>query len=155
MSHSERPDPSVVGRGRRSPGACARSAETPGRAPRFYSTGGPPARSVSTPVSEKNSRNIPSNVIVVVVECRRALVARPVHKKQAETFDRALRCVSHLLHLLLLTARSESDHEEVCFLPPAPPLVPRFVSSPVSSHAEGSRPCPPAGGGRRSQRPHG
>ncbi|OWR41527.1 fem-1 A protein [Danaus plexippus plexippus] len=46
-------------------------------------------------------------------ECRRALVARPVHKKQAETFDRALRCVSHLLHLLLLTARSESDHEEV------------------------------------------
>ncbi|XP_068625734.1 protein fem-1 homolog C [Battus philenor] len=34
-------------------------------------------------------------------ECRRALEARPVHKKQAETFDRALRCVSHLLLLLL------------------------------------------------------
>lgn len=35
--------------------------------------------------------------------CRRSLDARPVHKKQAEAFDRALRCVTHLLHLLAET----------------------------------------------------
>ncbi|CAH2058936.1 unnamed protein product, partial [Iphiclides podalirius] len=43
-------------------------------------------------------------------ECRRALSARPVHKKQAETFDRALRCVSHLLYLLL-QAEAEAEAE--------------------------------------------
>ncbi|CAH0721353.1 unnamed protein product, partial [Brenthis ino] len=36
---------------------------------------------------------------------RRALRARPVHRRQADSFDRALRCVAHLLHLLLSTAR--------------------------------------------------
>ncbi|XP_053619758.1 protein fem-1 homolog C [Plodia interpunctella] len=35
---------------------------------------------------------------------RRALQPRPVHKKQAETFDRALRCATHLVFLLLQTA---------------------------------------------------
>ncbi|XP_039760452.1 protein fem-1 homolog C [Pararge aegeria] len=35
---------------------------------------------------------------------RAALAARPVHRAQAEAFDRALRCVTHLLHLLLRTA---------------------------------------------------
>ncbi|CAK1594787.1 unnamed protein product [Parnassius mnemosyne] len=42
-------------------------------------------------------------------ECSAALRARPVHKKQAETFDRALRCVTHLLHVLLRTARSAAQ----------------------------------------------
>ncbi|CAK1540877.1 unnamed protein product [Leptosia nina] len=45
--------------------------------------------------------------------CRTALRARPVHKKQAETFDRALRCVTHLLHLLLATARDEEQRDAV------------------------------------------
>ncbi|XP_069362897.1 uncharacterized protein FLJ46347 isoform X7 [Maniola hyperantus] len=45
-------------------------------------------------------------------ECRAALVARPVHKKQAETFDRALRCVTHLLHLLLQTAPDDEPSRE-------------------------------------------
>ncbi|XP_047526139.1 protein fem-1 homolog C [Pieris napi] len=44
-------------------------------------------------------------------ECRRYLNARPMHKKQAETFDRALRCVTHLLHLLLVTARDDRQRE--------------------------------------------
>ncbi|GBP44129.1 Protein fem-1 homolog A [Eumeta japonica] len=35
---------------------------------------------------------------------RRALDVRPVYKKQAETFDRALRCLTHLAYLLLETA---------------------------------------------------
>ncbi|XP_045780250.1 protein fem-1 homolog C isoform X1 [Maniola jurtina] len=45
-------------------------------------------------------------------ECRAALVPRPVHKKQAETFDRALRCVTHLLHLLLQTAPDDEASRE-------------------------------------------
>ncbi|CAH2096687.1 unnamed protein product [Euphydryas editha] len=46
-------------------------------------------------------------------ECRRALDERPVYKKQADTFDRALRNVSHLLYLLLLTARRDADYEQL------------------------------------------
>lgn len=41
--------------------------------------------------------------------CRRALAVRPAHKLQAETLDRALRCVTHVVHLLLQTARSEAE----------------------------------------------
>ncbi|KAM3958636.1 ankyrin repeat protein mann-cup [Aphomia sociella] len=37
--------------------------------------------------------------------CRAALAARPVHKKQAESYDRALRCATHLAALLLESAR--------------------------------------------------
>ncbi|KPJ10037.1 Protein fem-1-like CG6966 [Papilio machaon] len=60
----------------------------------------------------ERARGLPRHVDVVRVfallaehlpACRRALDARPVHKKQAETFDRALRCVTHLLHLLAET----------------------------------------------------
>ncbi|KPI93633.1 Protein fem-1-like A [Papilio xuthus] len=60
----------------------------------------------------ERARGLPRHVDVVRVfallaehlpSCRRALDARPVHKKQAETFDRALRCVTHLLHLLAET----------------------------------------------------
>lgn len=36
--------------------------------------------------------------------CRAALAARPVFRKQAECFDRGLRCVTHLVFLLLDTA---------------------------------------------------
>ncbi|KAL0861190.1 hypothetical protein ABMA27_009671 [Loxostege sticticalis] len=46
-------------------------------------------------------------------ECRRALDVRPVYKKQAETFDRALRCVTHLIYLLLDTAETPEEHAEV------------------------------------------
>ncbi|XP_028176416.1 protein fem-1 homolog A [Ostrinia furnacalis] len=45
--------------------------------------------------------------------CRRALEVRPVFKKQAETFDRALRCVTHLVYLLLDTADTPEEREEV------------------------------------------
>lgn len=45
--------------------------------------------------------------------CRRALAVRPVHKKQAETFDRALRCVTHLLFLLLETAATPDQRLDV------------------------------------------
>ncbi|XP_046973073.1 protein fem-1 homolog A isoform X3 [Vanessa cardui] len=44
---------------------------------------------------------------------RRALQARPVHKRQADAFDRALRCASHLLYLLLATATTARDFQEL------------------------------------------
>ncbi|XP_050357480.1 protein fem-1 homolog A [Nymphalis io] len=44
---------------------------------------------------------------------RRALAARPVHKRQADAFDRALRCASHLLYLLLATATCARDFQEL------------------------------------------
>lgn len=45
--------------------------------------------------------------------CRRALAVRPVYKKQAETFDRALRCVTHLVFLLLETASAPDQRLDV------------------------------------------
>lgn len=40
---------------------------------------------------------------------RAALAARPVARRQADTFDRALRCVAHLLWLLQATARGAGE----------------------------------------------
>ncbi|XP_048001643.1 protein fem-1 homolog C isoform X2 [Leguminivora glycinivorella] len=42
-------------------------------------------------------------------EAREWLVPRPVFKKQADTFDRALRCLAHLLHLMLDTATTDEE----------------------------------------------
>lgn len=38
---------------------------------------------------------------------------RPVHKKQRESYDRILKCVTHLIYLLLETAQSDEEKEEV------------------------------------------
>ncbi|KAJ0170662.1 hypothetical protein K1T71_013434 [Dendrolimus kikuchii] len=45
--------------------------------------------------------------------CRRLLETRPVFKTQADTFDRALRCVTHLVFLLTETARTAAQRREV------------------------------------------
>lgn len=45
--------------------------------------------------------------------CRRLLDVRPVFKTQADAFDRALRCVTHLIHLLQETAATEEERREV------------------------------------------
>ncbi|XP_061723486.1 protein fem-1 homolog C isoform X1 [Cydia pomonella] len=46
-------------------------------------------------------------------EAREWLVPRPVFKKQADTFDRALRCLAHLLHLMLDTASTDEERAHV------------------------------------------
>ncbi|XP_048486625.1 protein fem-1 homolog A-A isoform X3 [Plutella xylostella] len=46
-------------------------------------------------------------------EARKALDVRPVFKKQAETFDRALRCVTHLIYLMLDIASTPEEIVEV------------------------------------------
>ncbi|XP_026754117.2 protein fem-1 homolog A [Galleria mellonella] len=43
--------------------------------------------------------------------CRAALSVRPVYKKQAESFDRALRCATHLVALLLSTADGSPEQQ--------------------------------------------
>ncbi|KAJ8715834.1 hypothetical protein PYW07_010316 [Mythimna separata] len=45
--------------------------------------------------------------------CRRLLEARPVFKAQADTFDRALRCVTHLLYLLHERAETPAERRAV------------------------------------------
>ncbi|KAK6633111.1 hypothetical protein RUM43_012855 [Polyplax serrata] len=40
---------------------------------------------------------------------RQLLEIHPVHKKQQETFDRILRCITHLIYLLVETARTEEE----------------------------------------------
>lgn len=45
--------------------------------------------------------------------CRQLLDVRPSFKAQAESFDRALRCVTHLLYLLQQAARTEAERAEL------------------------------------------
>jgi hypothetical protein len=40
-------------------------------------------------------------------EARSFLRIKPVHKKQQENFDRVLKCITHLLYLLLATAKTD------------------------------------------------
>lgn len=67
----------------------------------------------------ERGRGLPAHADVVrvfrllaadLVGCRRLLDVRPVFKTQAETFDRALRCVTHLVYLLVETAAGAAEH---------------------------------------------
>lgn len=44
---------------------------------------------------------------------RRLLTIRPVYKRQADFFDKMLKCITHLIHLMLETAVSDEDRETV------------------------------------------
>lgn len=47
-----------------------------------------------------------------IIESRRLLDIRPVYKKQQENFDRVLKCVTHVIYLMLLTMKS-TEHLSV------------------------------------------
>lgn len=51
-----------------------------------------------------------------LLESRRLLQIRPVHKKQQENFDRVLKCVTHLIYLLVATAKTDVQIQKVCLL---------------------------------------
>ncbi|KAG8269251.1 hypothetical protein J6590_004547 [Homalodisca vitripennis] len=46
-------------------------------------------------------------------DCRQLLQVRPVYKRQQESFDRILKCITHLIYLLVETGRSEEEQEQV------------------------------------------
>uniref|UniRef100_A0A1Q3F9U8 Putative ankyrin repeat protein n=1 Tax=Culex tarsalis TaxID=7177 RepID=A0A1Q3F9U8_CULTA len=46
-------------------------------------------------------------------EARQLLNIRPVHRKQQENFDRILKCLTHLMYLLLSTAKTDEERELV------------------------------------------
>lgn len=52
----------------------------------------------------------------MLVEARNLLEIRPVHKKQQESFDRMLKCITHLIYLLLMTANDKKEKEKVFYL---------------------------------------
>ncbi|XP_014272256.1 protein fem-1 homolog A isoform X2 [Halyomorpha halys] len=45
--------------------------------------------------------------------CRQLLDIRPVYKRQQESFDRILKCLTHLIYLLVETAKTEEQKETV------------------------------------------
>lgn len=45
--------------------------------------------------------------------CRQLLDIRPVYKRQQESFDRILKCLTHLIYLLVETAKSDEQKETV------------------------------------------
>lgn len=44
-----------------------------------------------------------------ISDARQLLQIRPVHKKQQENFDRVLKCVTHLIYLLVKCAKEEHE----------------------------------------------
>lgn len=42
------------------------------------------------------------------------LQIRPVYRKQQENFDRVLKCVTHLIYLLVVTAKNDDEKKIVC-----------------------------------------
>ncbi|XP_059611223.1 protein fem-1 homolog C isoform X2 [Phlebotomus argentipes] len=46
-------------------------------------------------------------------ESRQYLTIRPVHRKQQENFDRMLKCITHLIYLLVTTAKTEVEKQMV------------------------------------------
>ncbi|XP_015594899.1 protein fem-1 homolog C [Cephus cinctus] len=49
---------------------------------------------------------------VHLTDARQLLEKRPVHKRQRDSYDRILKCVTHLIYLLVETARSEEEKLE-------------------------------------------
>jgi len=45
--------------------------------------------------------------------CRKLLNIRPVYKRQQESFDRILKCLTHLIYLMVETAKTEEEKEKV------------------------------------------
>ncbi|XP_037043236.1 protein fem-1 homolog CG6966 [Bradysia coprophila] len=48
-----------------------------------------------------------------ILEARQLLQIRPVHKKQQENFDRVLKCVTHLIYLMVKCAKEEHEKRKV------------------------------------------
>ncbi|XP_052866251.1 protein fem-1 homolog C [Anopheles cruzii] len=46
-------------------------------------------------------------------EARRLISIRPVHRKQQENFDRIMKCLTHLMHLMLATAKTSEDRAAI------------------------------------------
>lgn len=46
-------------------------------------------------------------------EARRLLQIKPMHRKQQENFDRVLKCVTHLIYLLVETSKTQEEKEMV------------------------------------------
>ncbi|XP_031787404.1 protein fem-1 homolog C isoform X1 [Nasonia vitripennis] len=51
-----------------------------------------------------------------LIEARQLLEQRPVHKKQRENYDRILKCVTHLIYLLIETASTPAEEFETRML---------------------------------------
>lgn len=48
-----------------------------------------------------------------IQDARNLLTIKPVHRKQQESFDRVLKCITHLIYLLISTSKTEKDKELV------------------------------------------
>lgn len=48
-----------------------------------------------------------------ITEARQLLTIRPVHKRQMDSFDRILKCITHLIYLMLQTAKTKEENEIV------------------------------------------
>lgn len=49
------------------------------------------------------------SIKITFLEARELLKIKPVYRKQQDSFDRILKCITHLIYLLLATAKTEQD----------------------------------------------
>lgn len=52
-------------------------------------------------------------VFINFAEARRLLQIKPMHRKQQENFDRVLKCVTHLIYLLVETSKTKEEKDMV------------------------------------------
>lgn len=55
------------------------------------------------------------SLIFLITEARNLLRIKPVYRKQQENFDRVLKCVTHLIYLLVSTAKASDEKFKVCY----------------------------------------
>lgn len=49
----------------------------------------------------------------IFLDARRLLSIRPQFKRQAENFDKILRCITHVIYLMIQTAKTKEQKEHV------------------------------------------
>lgn len=49
------------------------------------------------------------NINAFVLEARELLMVRPQYKRQIENFDKILKCITHLIYLMLQSAKTEEQ----------------------------------------------
>ncbi|XP_049277864.1 protein fem-1 homolog C [Anopheles funestus] len=48
-----------------------------------------------------------------IAVARQLITIRPVHRKQQENFDRVMKCLTHLMYLMLATAKTDADRNAI------------------------------------------
>lgn len=52
-----------------------------------------------------------NEIYLIILEARKLLEIRPQFKRQLENYDKILRCITHVIYLMLQTAKTREEKE--------------------------------------------